>query len=103
MSQEDRRGSSVASASRDIAVETASVDTLHKNALSLPGVLYFALGAAAPIAALFFNVPSMVLSAGASVPLVFLISAIGIGMMIPTVVYFSRRLSSAGGFYTWIS
>lgn len=82
---------------------TGQVNSLHNNAIGLPGVLYFAIAGAAPIAAMFFNVPSIASQAGASTPLVFLISAIGLIMLAITIVYFSRRLSSAGGFYTWIS
>lgn len=52
---------------------------------------------------MFFNVPNMASQAGAATPLVFLLSAIGLIALGVPIVYFSRRLSSAGGFYTWIS
>ncbi len=42
-------------------------------------------------------------STGASVPLVFLISGIGIVLFAVSLVYFARRISSAGGLYTWVS
>lgn len=87
----------------DIDVETAKVDKLHRNAIGLPAVLYFCFAGAAPMAAMFFNVPNMAAQAGASVPLVFLLSSIGLILFGVTIVYFARRLSSAGGFYTWIS
>ncbi|GCE31682.1 amino acid permease [Dictyobacter alpinus] len=88
---------------QDVDVDSAHVDTLHKNALGLPGILFFCIAGAAPIAAMFFNVPTIASQAGASTPLVFLLSAIGLLMLAVTIVYFSRRLNSAGGFYTWIS
>jgi amino acid transporter len=89
--------------SQDISLEQAQVDTRHLNAIGLPGVLYFCLAGAAPIAAMFFNVPNMAAQAGAATPLVFLLSAIGLIALGVPIVHFSRRLSSAGGFYTWIS
>lgn len=86
----------------DIDVDKANVDKLHKNAIGLPGVLYFCLAGSAPISAMLFNVPSMASQAGASVPLVFLISGIGLLLLGVSIVYLSRRLTSAGGFYTWV-
>jgi len=88
---------------QDISLEQAQVDTLHLNAIGLPGVLYVCLAGAAPITAMFFNVPNMASQAGAAMPLVFLFSAIGLIALGVPIVHFSRRLSSAGGFYTWIS
>ncbi|HLJ32533.1 MAG TPA: APC family permease, partial [Ktedonobacteraceae bacterium] len=86
----------------DIDVDKANVDKLHKNAIGLPGVLYFCLAGSAPISAMLFNVPSMASQAGASTPLVFLISGIGLLLLGVSIVYLSRRLTSAGGFYTWV-
>src|SRR5712664_2620821 len=86
----------------DIDVEKANVDKLHKNAIGLPGVLYFCLAGSAPIAAMLFNVPSMAAQAGATTPLVFLLSGIGLILLGVAIVYLSRRLTSAGGFYTWV-
>jgi amino acid transporter len=87
----------------DISLEDAQVDTLHINAVGLPAVMYYCFAGAAPMAAMFFNVPNMAAQAGASVPLVFVFSSIGLLLFGISLVYFSRRLSSAGGFYTWIS
>src|SRR5579859_3990457 len=86
----------------DIDVDRANVDKLHKNAIGLPGVLYFCLAGSAPISAMLFNVPSMASQAGATTPLVFLLSGIGLLLLGVSIVYLSRRLTSAGGFYTWI-
>lgn len=86
----------------DIDIDRANVDKLHKNAIGLPGVLYFCLAGSAPISAMLFNVPSMASQAGASTPLVFLISGIGLLLLGVSIVYLSRRLTSAGGFYTWV-
>jgi amino acid transporter len=88
--------------SGDIDVDRANVDKLHKNAIGLPGVLYFCLAGSAPISAMLFNVPSMASQAGATTPLVFLLSGIGLMLLGVSIVYLSRRLTSAGGFYTWV-
>ncbi|HLG76587.1 MAG TPA: APC family permease, partial [Ktedonobacteraceae bacterium] len=88
--------------SGDIDIDQANVDKLHKNAIGLPGVLYFCLAGSAPISAMLFNVPSMASQAGAATPLAFLLSGIGLMLLGVAIVYFSRRLNSAGGFYTWV-
>src|SRR5262245_40938628 len=85
-----------------IDVDRANVDKLHKNAIGLPGVLYFCIAGSAPIAAMLFNVPSMATQAGAATPLVFLLSGVGLLLLGVSIVYLSRRLTSAGGFYTWV-
>src|SRR5258708_27250510 len=51
---------------------------------------------------MLFNVPSMASQAGATTPLVFLLSGIGLLLLGVSIVYLSRRLTSAGGFYTWV-
>src|SRR3989440_8085722 len=86
----------------DIDVDRANIDKLHKNAIGLPGVLYFCLAGSAPISAMLFNVPAMASQAGATTPLVFLLSGIGLMLLGVSIVYLSRRLTSAGGFYTWV-
>jgi len=86
----------------DIDVDHANVDKLHKNAIGLPGVLYFCLAGSAPITAMLFNVPSMADQAGAATPLVFLLSGVALLLLGVSIVYLSRRLTSAGGFYTWV-
>ena len=82
---------------------TAGVEKLHMNAIGIIGLVAGAGGAVAPLAAMFFNVPLIATQAGAAVPLVFLISAIGLVLFATSIVYFARRISSAGGLYTWVS
>ena len=81
----------------------ATANPLHKNALGVVGLIAGAAGAVAPLAAMFFNVPNMATQAGAALPLVFLISGIGMTLFAVSLVYFARRISSAGGLYTWVS
>ena len=87
---------------RDIDVEQAPVEKLHTNALGLPALLFLCVAAIAPAASMLFNVPVMASQAGAATSLVFVLSAMGILLLGVPVVYFARRLSSAGGFYTWV-
>ncbi len=86
----------------DIDIDKADVDKLHKNAIGLPGVLYFCIAGSAPISAMLFNVPPIATQAGAASALVFLLSGIGLLLLGISIVYLSRRLTSAGGFYTWV-
>lgn len=94
--------SDVRTESGDVDVEQAPVDKLKKDALSLQGVLFACVAAIAPAASMLFNIPVMASQAGAATPLVFLIASIAVLLLGLTVVYFSRRLSSAGGLYTWV-
>ncbi len=81
---------------------SAPTHSLHHNALGLPAILFVCIAAIAPAASMLFNVPVMASQAGAATPLAFLLSAIGVLLLGVPVVYFARRLSSAGGFATWV-
>ena len=86
----------------DNSVENAAANRLHANALGLPAILFVCIAAIAPAASMLFNVPVMASQAGAATPLAFLLSAVGVLLLGVPVVYFARRLSSAGGFATWV-
>ena len=86
----------------DLEREQGSVDRLHSNALGLPAILFLCVAAIAPAASMLFNVPVMASQAGAATPLAFVLSAAGVLLLGIPVVYFARRLSSAGGFSTWV-
>jgi amino acid transporter len=81
---------------------SAPLHSLHRNALGLPAILFVCIAAIAPAASMLFNVPVMASQAGAATPLAFLLSAIGVLLLGVPVVYFARRVSSAGGFATWV-
>lgn len=85
------------------AAGQTEIQKLHMNAIGVVGLVAGAAGAVAPLAAMFFNVPLIADQAGAAVPLVFLISGIGMVLFAVSIVYFARRISSAGGLYTWVS
>src|SRR5260370_37161988 len=84
----------------DIDIDKASVDKLHKNAIGLPGVLYFCLAGSAPISAMLFNVPPIASQAGAGSPLVFFLAGIGLILLGVAIAYLALRLPSAAGCYT---
>ena len=67
------------------------IHKLHMNAIGIVGLVAGAASAVAPLAAMFFNVPLIADQAGAAVPLVFLISAIGMVLFAVSIVYFARR------------
>src|SRR5258708_10361567 len=80
----------------DIDVEKANVDTLHRNAIGMVGLVAGAAGAVAPLAAMFFNVPLIVDQAGAAAPFVFLISSVGmVAFCAVILLFFRRRFSHA--------
>jgi amino acid transporter len=82
--------------------EQPGVNRLHTGALGLPAIFFVCIAAIAPAASMLFNVPVMASQAGAATPLAFVLSAIGVLLLGVSVVYFARRLSSAGGFATWV-
>jgi len=86
-----------------ISIEKAGVDSLRKDAMSNFSVLYISLAGAAPIAAMMFNVPLMAGQAGASTPLAFLLSGLGMVAFAFVIMWFARRYSAAGGFYNFVS
>src|SRR5258707_7320697 len=78
----------------DVDVDKADVDKLHKNAMGLPGVLYFCLAGSAPISAMLFNVPPIASQAGAASPLVIIISSTCLITLFVFTVHLSRTLNS---------
>jgi amino acid transporter len=83
-------------------VRPQSAHRLHRNALGLPAILFVCIAAIAPAASMLFNVPVMASQAGAATPLAFLLSMVGILFLGISIVSFASRLSSAGGFATWV-
>ncbi|MEO9031074.1 MAG: hypothetical protein ABI413_19885, partial [Ktedonobacteraceae bacterium] len=103
MSMQDNRVPSVPTDAGTHGHTAPVVETLQRNAIGSVGLIAGAAGAVAPLAAMFFNVPSIVTQAGAATPLVFLISALGMILFAVSLVYFARRINSAGGLYSWVS
>ena len=76
---------------------------LAKNALGLPQVLFCIVTGAAPLAAMMFNVPVAVSGGGYAVPAAFIVATVALTIFSVGYIEMSRRMTSAGGFYTFIS
>jgi amino acid transporter len=83
---------------------TAPADQkLQRGQLGLAGVIMPGLAQIAPAFNLFFTTGLMVLYAGASAPLIFLISMVGMGATASTLAQFAGVYPSAGSFITYIT
>ena len=69
----------------------------------LPAVLFCIVTGAAPLAAMMFNVPVAVSGGGYAVPAAFLVATIALTIFSTGYIEMSRRVTSTGGFYTFIS
>src|SRR5258708_14475601 len=86
----------------DIDIDKSSVDKLHKNAMGLPGVLYFCLAGSAPISAMLFNVPPIASQAGAASPLAFINSCNRLFLPGVALVSLSPPLPPPRGFFSLV-
>ncbi|MGI9005356.1 MAG: APC family permease [Streptosporangiaceae bacterium] len=82
---------------------TGSAARLPRNQLGLFGVIMPGLAQVAPAFNLFFTTGVMVSLAGASAPLIFLISMVGMGATASSLAQFSGVYPSAGSFITYIT
>ena len=69
----------------------------------LPAVLFCIVTGAAPLAAMMFNVPVAVSGGGYAVPAAFLVATIALTIFSTGYIEMSQRVTSTGGFYTFIS
>src|ERR1044072_9952692 len=76
---------------------------LAKDALGLPAVLFCIVTGAAPLAAMMFNVPVAVSGGGYAVPAAFIVATIALTIFSTGYIEMARRITAAGGFYTFIS
>ena len=76
---------------------------LERGVLNVPNGIALAAAAMAPVLAVVLNAPAAGPVAGAALPLSFLLAFIACLFVGNTVVQFSRRLPSAGSFYTFNS
>src|SRR3954453_18429491 len=76
---------------------------LARDALGLPAVLFCIVTGAAPLAAMMFNVPVAVSGGGYAVPAAFLVATIALTIFSTGYIEMSRRVTSTGGFYTFIA
>jgi amino acid transporter len=80
-----------------------SPSRLAGNAVGLPSVLFMIVTGAAPITAMLFNVPVAVSGGGSAAPAGFLIATIALTIFSVGYVAMARRITAAGGFYSFIS
>jgi amino acid transporter len=82
----------------------ADVAKLRKGAVGLGGVLFLTLTGSAPITAMLLNVPILVGSGqGLGSPAAFIVAAIVLVIFSVGYVAMSRKKTTAGGFYAYIS
>jgi amino acid transporter len=82
---------------------SASPEKLERNQLGLFGIIMPGLAQIAPAFNLFFTTGVMVALAGASAPLIFLISMVGMVATASSLAQFSGVYPSAGSFVTYIT
>jgi len=98
----DRTGADRA-AIYDVSVRD-DVHFLHKHAIGLWGVLFLTVTGAAPISAMLFNTPvSVGYGNGLATPAGFAFATIILTIFSVGYVEMSRRVTAAGGFYSFIS
>ena len=85
------------------ASRSRGAGALASNAVGLPSVLFMIVTGAAPITAMLFNVPVAVSGAGSATPAAFLIATIALTIFSVGYVAMARKVSAAGGFYSFIS
>lgn len=79
------------------------LQTLQRGVLTVPNGIALAAAAMAPVLAVVLNAPAAAPEAGAALPLSFLIAFVACLFVGNNVVQFSRKLPSAGSFYTFNS
>ena len=76
---------------------------LAHGALGMRQVLFCSVTGAAPIAAMLFNTPVAVLGVGWAVPAAFILATIVLTIFSVGYIEMAKKVSSAGGFYSFIS
>ena len=84
--------------------QRSDVPKLRKGAIGLGGVLFLTVTGSAPISAMLFNTPIMVgYGQGVGAPAAFIFAAIVLVVFSVGYVAMTRKKTSAGGFYSYIS
>lgn len=76
---------------------------LRRNALGLSALFFCIATAAAPMTAMLFNVPVIVTGAGWAAPAAFLVALVMLLIFTVGYVEMANRVTSAGGFYSFVS
>ncbi len=96
-------GTGLPSAAPDTNREGRVAGALASDAVGLPSVLFMIVTGAAPITAMLFNVPVAISGAGSATPAAFLVATIALTIFSVGYVAMARKVSAAGGFYSFIS
>ena len=84
--------------------QQADVPQLRKHAVGLWGVLFLTVTGSAPISAMLFNTPLAVgWGNGLGAPAAFMFATIVLTIFSVGYVAMSRKVTTAGGFYSYIS
>lgn len=76
---------------------------LARNALGLPQILFCIVTGSAPIAAMMFNGPLSIRGIGISAPAAFWLAMLGFAFFSVGYVEMARRVTTAGGIYSYMS
>jgi amino acid transporter len=95
--------STVADVPTTTSAPPAAAGKLQAGALGLKQVMFLIVTGAAPLAAMVFNVPVVVLGSGFAAPAAFLVATVVLTIFSVGYIEMARRVSSIGGFYTFIT
>jgi amino acid transporter len=86
-----------------VDAESAIPHSLAKNALGLRQILFCIVTGSAPLAAMMFNDPVAIRGSGIGAPAAFMLAAVVLVIFSVGYVEMARRVTTAGGFYSFIS
>lgn len=84
-------------------VDKHTVSALQSGAIGLPGVLMQAITHIGPAVGLLFTVQAIAGVAGVAVPVALGIGGLAMALVAVSVIQLSKKMSSAGGYFTWVS
>ncbi|MGO9901652.1 MAG: APC family permease [Solirubrobacteraceae bacterium] len=86
-----------------VSPEGRTSTVLRSNALGLTALFFCIATAAAPMTALLFNTPVVVLGSGWAGPSAFLVATVMLLIFTVGYIEMSHRVTTAGGFYSFVS
>ncbi|MGH3638344.1 MAG: APC family permease [Mycobacterium sp.] len=87
----------------DPVPNSADSPTLDSSAVTLPGVLMQAITHIAPVVGLIFTVQAITGVAGIASPFALAFACLAMATVSVSVIQLSKKISSAGGYFTWVS
>jgi amino acid transporter len=86
-----------------VSPEGRTSTILRRNALGLTALFFCIASAAAPMTALLFNTPVIVLGSGWAGPSAFIVATVMLLIFTVGYIEMGRRVTTAGGFYSFVS